>query len=93
MLDVLQALLRIPSELQLESVNMAKFFFAAIAALVVAAANAQQAGKNTAESPLPFTIQKCTKSGGCQSESGTIVLDSNWRWTHHVSPHPVTPLL
>lgn len=31
---------------------------------------------------LPF--QRCTKSGGCIDVSeGQIVLDANWRWTHH----------
>ncbi|KAG8678021.1 Exoglucanase 1, partial [Ceratobasidium sp. 395] len=43
----------------------------------------QQVGTNTAEVHPTMTWQKCTKSGGCQTQSnGKIVLDSNWRWVH-----------
>ncbi|KAG8745741.1 Exoglucanase 1 [Ceratobasidium sp. 428] len=46
----------------------------------------QQVGTNTAEVHPTLTWQKCTKSGGCQTQSnGKIVLDSNWRWVHTTS--------
>ena len=53
--------------------------------LLCAAASAQQVGTNTAENHPPLTVQSCTKSGGCQSESKSVVVDANWRWTHITS--------
>jgi len=47
----------------------------------------QQAGTNTPEAPLSFTIQKCTGTGTCTNEQTKITLDSNWRWTHHVNDY------
>jgi cellulose 1,4-beta-cellobiosidase len=29
-----------------------------------------------------LTYQTCTTNGGCQTQQRSIVLDSNWRWTH-----------
>jgi cellulose 1,4-beta-cellobiosidase len=55
--------------------------------LIAATAYAQQAGTNTPESPLPFSIQECSASGTCTNEAVTITLDSNWRWTHHVNDY------
>ncbi|KAF8748799.1 glycoside hydrolase family 7 [Rhizoctonia solani] len=47
---------------------------------------AQQAGTATAETHPSLPWQKCTKSGGCVTQSsGKIVLDSNWRWVHTTS--------
>ena len=56
-----------------------------IAAVLCAAVSGQQAGTNTPENHPPLTIQSCTKSGGCQTEAKSVVVDSNWRWTHIVS--------
>ncbi|KAK7424943.1 hypothetical protein QQX98_000219 [Neonectria punicea] len=56
---------------------------AALSALFVAA-KAQQACTSTAENHPKLTWQKCTASG-CTSVSGSVVIDSNWRWTHLTS--------
>lgn len=54
-------------------------------AILCAAVNGQQAGTLTPEVHPPLNIQTCTKSGGCQTEAKSVVIDSNWRWTHDVS--------
>jgi len=54
-----------------------------IALTYAAVACAQQIGTNTAEVHPPLTWETCTASG-CTTVSGTVVLDSNWRWTHQV---------
>lgn len=46
----------------------------------LAIANAQQVGKETAETHPKMTWQKCTAPGRCSSVNGEVVLDSNWRW-------------
>lgn len=53
---------------------------AAISAFL-AAARAQQVCTQQAETHPPLTWQKCTASG-CTAQSGSVVLDANWRWTH-----------
>eukprot|EP00095_Tigriopus_kingsejongensis_P010592 maker-scaffold818_size92908-snap-gene-0.18 protein:Tk10592 transcript:maker-scaffold818_size92908-snap-gene-0.18-mRNA-1 annotation:"cellobiohydrolase chbi" len=58
-----------------------------IASCLVAGIYAQQAGVNTAESPLNLDIEKCSSGGSCSSETTTVTLDSNWRWTHHVDDY------
>ena len=50
-----------------------------------AAVYGQQVGTNTPENHPPLSVQSCTKSGGCQSEQKSVVVDSNWRWTHVTS--------
>jgi cellulose 1,4-beta-cellobiosidase len=52
--------------------------------LLVAAAVGQQAGTLTAETHPSLSFQHCTKSG-CSSTTGSVTLDSNWRWTHITS--------
>lgn len=59
----------------------------ALAALLAASASAQNLGTLTAEEHLPLTWQDCT-SGSCSDQTGYIVLDSNWRWTHDVVSFP-----
>ncbi|KAG8796165.1 Exoglucanase 1 [Ceratobasidium sp. 428] len=45
--------------------------------------HSQQVGTNIAEVHPTLTWQKCTTSGGCQTQpSGKIVLDANWRGVH-----------
>ncbi|CAE7231248.1 unnamed protein product [Rhizoctonia solani] len=52
---------------------------------LLAAARAQQVGTSKAEVHPTLTWQKCTKSGGCVTQSqAKIVLDANWRWVHNV---------
>ncbi|CAE6429109.1 unnamed protein product [Rhizoctonia solani] len=51
---------------------------------LLSAVRAQQVGTQKAEVHPTLTWQKCTKSGGCQTQSqGKIVLDANWRWVHN----------
>ena len=42
---------------------------------------AQQAGTLTAENHPSMPWKQCTKSG-CKSQTGSVVLDANWRWVH-----------
>ena len=56
-----------------------------VAATFYAVVEGQQVGTNTPENHPPLTVQSCTKSGGCQSQSKSVVIDSNWRWTHTTS--------
>jgi len=44
----------------------------------------QQVGTLQTETHPPLAYSKCSSSG-CQSQSGSVVLDSNWRWTHETS--------
>ncbi|KAF8603702.1 cellobiohydrolase I [Ceratobasidium sp. AG-I] len=58
----------------------------ALISLYLAAVKAQQVGTLTAETHPTLPWQKCTKSGGCVTQSsGKVVLDSNWRWVHSTS--------
>jgi cellulose 1,4-beta-cellobiosidase len=52
-----------------------------LVAVLIASAVGQQVGTLTAETHPPLTYQHCTKSG-CTSSSGSVTMDSNWRWTH-----------
>ncbi|KAG6907917.1 Exoglucanase, partial [Tephrocybe rancida] len=52
----------------------------------LAIVSAQQVGTLTAETHPKLPWYKCTKSGGCASQStGAVTLDANWRWTHSTS--------
>ncbi|THV01978.1 cellobiohydrolaseI [Dendrothele bispora CBS 962.96] len=55
-----------------------------VAFTLLAVAYGQQVGTNTAETHPPITFQQCTTSG-CTSQSASVVLDGNWRWTHTTS--------
>ncbi|KAJ4390117.1 hypothetical protein N0V93_007590 [Gnomoniopsis smithogilvyi] len=57
---------------------------AAISALVVAA-RAQQACTLTTETKPSITWETCTSAGSCTSNTGSIVIDANWRWVHDVN--------
>ncbi|KAB8076155.1 putative 1,4-beta-D-glucan cellobiohydrolase A [Aspergillus leporis] len=46
------------------------------------AVHAQQAGTLKAETHPSLTWQKCAAGGSCTQQSGSVVLDSNWRWLH-----------
>ncbi|KAG6816500.1 hypothetical protein H0H87_005582 [Tephrocybe sp. NHM501043] len=49
----------------------------------LAIVSAQQVGTNTAEVHPKLPWYKCTKAGGCISQSsGAVTIDANWRWTH-----------
>jgi cellulose 1,4-beta-cellobiosidase len=51
-------------------------------AFALSAARAQKAGTVTAEVHPSLSWKSCTTSGGCTTVSGSITLDSNWRWSH-----------
>ncbi|KAB5592728.1 hypothetical protein CTheo_3796 [Ceratobasidium theobromae] len=71
------------SALAPSSMNAAAFLFSLSLLFVV---RAQQAGTLKAEVHPTLAWQKCTKSGGCLTQSqGRIVLDANWRWVHTTS--------
>ncbi|EJD41770.1 hypothetical protein AURDEDRAFT_199577 [Auricularia subglabra TFB-10046 SS5] len=46
---------------------------------------AQQVGTQQSESHPRLTWQKCTSRNNCQTVSGSVVLDANWRWLHTTS--------
>lgn len=43
---------------------------------------AQQVGTQKPEQPVPFSIQECG-NGNCQTLSGGLTIDANWRWSHN----------
>ncbi|KAL4905352.1 putative 1,4-beta-D-glucan cellobiohydrolase A [Aspergillus multicolor] len=51
---------------------------------LLSVAQAQQAGTQQAEVHPSLTWQRCEASGSCTNVAGSVVLDSNWRWTHTV---------
>lgn len=51
-------------------------------ALVAGAARGQKAGSLQTETHPSMTWQKCTGANSCTSQSGKVVIDSNWRWVH-----------
>lgn len=57
---------------------------ALVSALFVAITRAQQACTTTTETKPSLNWSTCTASG-CTNTSGSVVIDSNWRWTHDVS--------
>ncbi|KAJ5094346.1 hypothetical protein N7456_010207 [Penicillium angulare] len=48
---------------------------------LMAATRAQQAGTLTTETHPSLTWEECTSSG-CSEQSGSVVIDANWRWVH-----------
>jgi len=52
---------------------------------LLAVASAQNVGTLTAETHPKLTWQKCAAKGACTSQSGSVVLDANWRWLHQTS--------
>lgn len=50
----------------------------------IAAAYGQQKGTYQTETHPTLTWQSCTAKGSCTTNSGSVVLDGNWRWTHGV---------
>lgn len=39
-------------------------------------------GTQQSENHPKLSWQQCTSSGSCTQQSGSVVLDSNWRWVH-----------
>ena len=52
--------------------------------VLLSSADAQQVGTLKTEKHPQLTVQKCTKASGCATEQKSVVVDSNWRWTHKV---------
>lgn len=50
-------------------------------ALILGVVNAQQACSTTKETRPNLSWGRCSEGGSCTSVSGSVVLDSNWRWT------------
>ncbi|KAJ5712415.1 hypothetical protein N7493_008883 [Penicillium malachiteum] len=48
-------------------------------------AQAQQAGTLTTETHPSLTWETCTSEGSCTVTTGSVVIDSNWRWVHDVN--------
>jgi len=63
---------------------MRSIFLAIAISLLVSCVTAQQVGTQQSENHPSLPYQTCTKSG-CTTTSGSIVLDSNWRWSHSIS--------
>lgn len=61
-------------------------FSLVILAVIFGVCYGQQAGTSTEEVHLDMPIQNC-ESGSCQTQSTTLVLDSNWRWAHAVDDY------
>jgi cellulose 1,4-beta-cellobiosidase len=55
-----------------------------VLAALLPVALGQLVGTNIAENHPALTWQKCTGTGGtsCTTQSSSIVIDANWRWTH-----------
>jgi cellulose 1,4-beta-cellobiosidase len=49
---------------------------------LLAIARGQLVGTNTAETHPSMSWQKCSSGGSCTTQTGKVVLDSNWRWLH-----------
>ncbi|KIJ59320.1 glycoside hydrolase family 7 protein [Hydnomerulius pinastri MD-312] len=53
-------------------------------AFLAVAVRGQQVGTSTAENHPALSWQTCTTGGSCTTNSGSVVLDANWRWLHSV---------
>ncbi|KAJ7095910.1 cellulase [Mycena belliarum] len=58
---------------------------ALISLCLLAVAYGQQIGTQMAENHPALKTQTCNASGVCTTLNTSIVLDSNWRWTHQTS--------
>ena len=52
--------------------------------VLLSSADAQQVGTLKTEKHPQLTVQRCTKTNGCATEQKSVVVDSNWRWTHKI---------
>jgi len=57
----------------------------ALVAFLAHTIRAQQIGTLTSETHPSLTWQTCTAVGSCTTTTGSVTLDSNWRWTHSTS--------
>nr|P62694.1 RecName: Full=Exoglucanase 1; AltName: Full=1,4-beta-cellobiohydrolase; AltName: Full=Cellobiohydrolase 7A; Short=Cel7A; AltName: Full=Exocellobiohydrolase I; Short=CBHI; AltName: Full=Exoglucanase I; Flags: Precursor [Trichoderma reesei]P62695.1 RecName: Full=Exoglucanase 1; AltName: Full=1,4-beta-cellobiohydrolase; AltName: Full=Exocellobiohydrolase I; Short=CBHI; AltName: Full=Exoglucanase I; Flags: Precursor [Trichoderma koningii]pir/S45380/ cellulose 1,4-beta-cellobiosidase (EC 3.2.1.91) len=54
----------------------------AVISAFLATARAQSACTLQSETHPPLTWQKCSSGGTCTQQTGSVVIDANWRWTH-----------
>ncbi|KAK7037523.1 Exoglucanase [Paramarasmius palmivorus] len=54
-------------------------------ALLAVGVAGQQVGTLTAETHPGLSWQECSEGGSCSTKQASVVLDSNWRWTHSTS--------
>lgn len=59
-------------------------FFDLCGFLLFSAACGQQVGTLSQEYHPPFAYSTCNLEYGCSIESGSVTIDSNWRWLHKV---------
>jgi hypothetical protein len=59
---------------------------ALIISSLLVAAKAQQIGTFQSEVHPPLTWSTCCAGGSCTTTDGSIVLDSNWRWSTRLAP-------
>jgi cellulose 1,4-beta-cellobiosidase len=45
----------------------------------------QNVGTLQTETHPSLSVQSCTAKGSCTTQSGSVVIDSNWRWTHKIA--------
>ena len=57
--------------------------FVLLVCVIFSVATCQQVGNQKPENHPPLPIQTCTKSGGCQTQQKSVVIDANWRWLHN----------
>ncbi|KAJ7670274.1 Exoglucanase 1 [Mycena rosella] len=58
---------------------------ALVSLCLLAVAYGQQIGTQLAETHPVLTSQTCTAGGTCTTAQTSVVLDSNWRWTHQTT--------
>ncbi|KAJ7616721.1 glycoside hydrolase [Mycena rosella] len=58
---------------------------ALVSLCVLAVAYGQQIGTQMAENHPVLTSQTCTAGGTCTTAQTSVMLDSNWRWTHQIT--------
>lgn len=56
--------------------------FTLATSLAAAVVRGQQVGTQQTETHPAMTWSKCTSASSCTSQSGKVVIDSNWRWVH-----------
>jgi cellulose 1,4-beta-cellobiosidase len=57
----------------------------AAATAIIAAVRAQKACTLTTETHPSLSWSTCTSSGSCTTNSGSVTIDANWRWTHSIN--------
>jgi cellulose 1,4-beta-cellobiosidase len=56
-------------------------------AAIASYASAQQVGYYTQEFHAPLSLGECTHATGCVTQTKSVTMDANWRWTHKVNDY------